>query len=338
MVKKVMMVILLVISLSIMPEMASATEGIEFCKDPGFLTVYRMIMILIDIVKILIPILIIIFGVIEFGRAMVATDAGEVKKATKSLILKIVAGIVIFLLPAVINAVMGVIAEYSTVASDIQECDKNANKDTINRLREEQKNNSTSTDNPNDLGANTSTNSGVGGGPQLIRSTAPTSNDANWTASKNIFAAAGFVSQCTWYAHGRAKEILDFALENGQISRDQYNVKIEKLNSMRGNAGLWYTQNINAGSYTFPYGSVPKPGSLLITGNNDPNSPYGHVEVVERVIESSDAVNLHITEGWSSGGNGWGSIVFKDTHKSQAAAERRGHDTRYFIGYIYLLD
>ena len=47
-------------------------------------------------VKILVPILLIVFGSINFGKAVISSKDDEIKKAGKSLVIKAIAGILIF--------------------------------------------------------------------------------------------------------------------------------------------------------------------------------------------------------------------------------------------------
>lgn len=57
---------------------------------------------IILIFKIAIPILIVALGIFDFGKAVVAEKDDEIKKQTKRLLMRVVAGIVIFLIPSII--------------------------------------------------------------------------------------------------------------------------------------------------------------------------------------------------------------------------------------------
>lgn len=56
----------------------------------------------LTVVKIAIPFIIIILGVMDLGKAVVASKDDEIKTATKRLIWRAVAGIAIFLMPTII--------------------------------------------------------------------------------------------------------------------------------------------------------------------------------------------------------------------------------------------
>ncbi|MBE6154505.1 MAG: hypothetical protein E7163_02890 [Firmicutes bacterium] len=58
--------------------------------------------------KIAIPILIIIFGMIDLGKSVVAAKPEEISKSAKSLAFRAVAGIFIFFVPTLVSMVFGV--------------------------------------------------------------------------------------------------------------------------------------------------------------------------------------------------------------------------------------
>ncbi|NJN31284.1 MAG: CHAP domain-containing protein [Synechococcales cyanobacterium RM1_1_8] len=100
----------------------------------------------------------------------------------------------------------------------------------------------------------------------------------------NIFAASRFGSRfvdnggltdgnCTWYAHGRVKEL------GGNVAA---------LNSMRSNANRWHTQLSN-GSRILNRGETPQFGDIAQWGSN-------HVAVVERVYTENGVLMLTISE------------------------------------------
>lgn len=63
--------------------------------------------------KIVIPILIIVFGMIDLGKAVVASKDDEIKKAIKSLAMRAVAGIVIFFIPTLVGVIFTLVAEFN---------------------------------------------------------------------------------------------------------------------------------------------------------------------------------------------------------------------------------
>lgn len=61
------------------------------------------------ILKILIPIILIVFGSIDFGKAMLANKDDEIKKSAKTLVMRAIAGIIIFFIPTLLNFVVELI-------------------------------------------------------------------------------------------------------------------------------------------------------------------------------------------------------------------------------------
>lgn len=74
--------------------------------------------------KIVIPLLLIIFGMIDLGKAVIASKEDEIKKATGSLARRAIATVVIFLLPTIIGFLMGIITNFtnSGAESDFATC------------------------------------------------------------------------------------------------------------------------------------------------------------------------------------------------------------------------
>lgn len=133
-----------------------------------------------------------------------------------------------------------------------------------------------------------------------IRSTAPEKSNQYYYSSKNPFYSSGYAGQCTWYAYGRAYEILG-----------------EKPNLCLNSAKDWYGYNKTKGYYK--YGSVPKVGAIVCWAN----AQYGHVGVVEKVISNTD---VYISEANVAGGN------WKYRHYDPKTWNSN------FQGYIYLLN
>lgn len=77
----------------------------EMCNMGGVKNTLRFLGYLLLIVKILVPILLIVFGVIDFSKATVSSDSDSVPKATKTLVIRIIAGLAIFLIPTIVNLV-----------------------------------------------------------------------------------------------------------------------------------------------------------------------------------------------------------------------------------------
>lgn len=75
--------------------------AINFCTQTK--SVWILVGKILAVFKIVIPILVIIFGMIDLGKAVVASKDDEIKKATKSLMMRCIAGVVIFFIPTIVG-------------------------------------------------------------------------------------------------------------------------------------------------------------------------------------------------------------------------------------------
>lgn len=73
-------------------------------------------------VKVLVPIIIIIFGLIDFAKAMASGDDKAIKGAASSLIKRLILGVVIFFIPTIVNLVFMVIDNFVGDLSAANSC------------------------------------------------------------------------------------------------------------------------------------------------------------------------------------------------------------------------
>lgn len=83
---------------------------------------WRFLGYLLFILKIIVPIAIIIMGSIDLGKAVVANDSDQMKKSTSLFIKRIIAGIIIFFIPTIVNIVFNLIGNYGNVSRDYTDC------------------------------------------------------------------------------------------------------------------------------------------------------------------------------------------------------------------------
>lgn len=94
----------------------------DFCAEDGVLKTFKIVGYLIDIIKIIVPLLLIIFGAIDYGKAVVASDEKAISKATQMLVVRSVAGIIIFFIPTIIYFITSLISNWSDIKSDFINC------------------------------------------------------------------------------------------------------------------------------------------------------------------------------------------------------------------------
>ena len=90
----------------------------------GELTVPEYLVYVISLVyfsiRIIIPILLIIFCMIDMGKAIVAKKEEDVKKAQSLLLKKLLIGLVIFILPYFIEWMIRILSQDSTISDCIK--------------------------------------------------------------------------------------------------------------------------------------------------------------------------------------------------------------------------
>ena len=70
-------------------------------------------------IRIIVPTLIILFGTIDFLKAIVAKNAEDMKKHTMTFVKRVIAGIIVFLAPIIVNAVIDL---GNMIWSDVTQC------------------------------------------------------------------------------------------------------------------------------------------------------------------------------------------------------------------------
>jgi len=148
-------------------------------------------------------------------------------------------------------------------------------------------------------------------------------SDVNfWFSNNNLSYQGGYVGQCTWYAFGRANEILSLAGSNYKWKHAP-------------DAGQWYKYNLNDGENGFKSSiniNEPKVGSIMVLNGKG----AGHVMIVEAVYEDGD---IAVSEGniRVNNPNPYGFRYIEKINPSDYVAQfkKNGYS---FGGYIYLLD
>ena len=80
--------------------------------------VWQLVGKILMVFKIVIPILLIVFGMIDLGKAVIASKDDAVEKATQTLIKRLIAGIVIFFIPFIVGAIFSLIDSFKDLNDD----------------------------------------------------------------------------------------------------------------------------------------------------------------------------------------------------------------------------
>jgi fumarate reductase subunit D len=83
-------------------------DASTFCSDTQ--PIWAFVGTIVKIFKIVIPILLIIFGSIDLGKAVVASDDKAIKSAATTLGKRAIAAVVIFFIPTIVGAIFNLFA------------------------------------------------------------------------------------------------------------------------------------------------------------------------------------------------------------------------------------
>ena len=111
-------------------------EFIEACKNPSILKIIYFIDIIIDIVKVIVPIALIVLGIINFSKSVGTNDVEVQKKSVKILAKRLLSAVIIFALPWLIEVIITILGDL-TGKINFAECLENANKTKIELLEKE---------------------------------------------------------------------------------------------------------------------------------------------------------------------------------------------------------
>ncbi|MBR1748606.1 MAG: hypothetical protein IJ743_02280 [Bacilli bacterium] len=103
-----------------LPVQVGESEAFGFCANTA--NVWQIVGYIFMVFKIVIPILLIIWGMLDLGKAVVGAKDDEIKKATKSLAMRAISAIIIFFLPTLVSMVMGLIGSFGDVQEDWKVC------------------------------------------------------------------------------------------------------------------------------------------------------------------------------------------------------------------------
>lgn len=94
----------------------------DYCSDPDFKKPFIFLGRIFSVIKILIPILIIIFGMIDLFKAVIGSKDDEIKKSIRSLMLRAIAGVVIFFIPTIIHLLFLLIDDWQKYETTYSKC------------------------------------------------------------------------------------------------------------------------------------------------------------------------------------------------------------------------
>lgn len=94
----------------------------QLCNETRVARTLKFLGIIVTLLKIFVPLLIIVLGSIDFAKAMMDGKADEIPKKLPILMKRFIVGVVIFLIPSLIDFLFGVIDTYSETMDQYENC------------------------------------------------------------------------------------------------------------------------------------------------------------------------------------------------------------------------
>lgn len=84
-------------------------DASTFCSNEGVQTLFSILGIGVTAIKIAIPIILIIWGMLDMGKAVTSGKDDEIKKQLVTFLKRAIAAILVFFIPSIVGLVMQII-------------------------------------------------------------------------------------------------------------------------------------------------------------------------------------------------------------------------------------
>jgi uncharacterized membrane protein len=80
-------------------------------------TIPRLVTLAINLIKVVVPVLLIVFGMLDLGKAVMAQKEDEIKKGQQTFIKRLIAAVIVFLVVFIVQLAIGLVAPKDENAS-----------------------------------------------------------------------------------------------------------------------------------------------------------------------------------------------------------------------------
>ena len=94
-------------------------EATTFCSNEGVLTIFKILGFAVTALKIAIPIILIVLGMLDMGKAVTAGKDDEIKKQLVVFLKRAIAAIAVFFVPSIVGLLMQIV---NTQLTDSDAC------------------------------------------------------------------------------------------------------------------------------------------------------------------------------------------------------------------------
>ena len=114
------LIIMSIMLIILMPEIAYAArlDYSSLCSNDGFREAAKIVGFVIMIVRWIVPLIIIVLGMVDYGKAAISNDEKALNKATGALIRRFIAGVVIFFIPTIVMTALNVVQVSKGIEKD----------------------------------------------------------------------------------------------------------------------------------------------------------------------------------------------------------------------------
>lgn len=96
--------------------------GDNFCEEPDVLRAISFFGYMLLFAKLLIPLIIIVMGTMDFYKAVVADKSDEIKTQSIRFLKRIILGIIVFFIPTILNSFMLLVDGYTELEVKHKNC------------------------------------------------------------------------------------------------------------------------------------------------------------------------------------------------------------------------
>lgn len=94
------------------------------CSNENVVKLLKLAAIGLMIVKIIVPVLLIVIGMVSLFKAFIEDDQKAFSKALSGFVLKLVIGVFVFLLPSILSSMINLINGTDEIKSEFEACSK----------------------------------------------------------------------------------------------------------------------------------------------------------------------------------------------------------------------
>ncbi len=81
------------------------------CSDQELITILSVVRFVINLITWAIPIILIVLGVVDLSKAVLASKEDEIKKAQKMFVTRLIYAVVIFLVPTIVTLIFNMLPQ-----------------------------------------------------------------------------------------------------------------------------------------------------------------------------------------------------------------------------------